>query len=208
MHRTFTNDAAALLVDGVAVAATGANYNVAPPTTAPTLDLVFGASSNQLANFFQGQLDDFSIYVSGNNTGQPGGRDYGAVNLATENDFIRQRLIGIQQGDVNLNGGPPNATDVSIFVANWLSARQVNGVTVGDLTSRMVGDFDFDGVVDLDDAFTLHAGLLAAGAGAGLDFSALGIGVPEPASWLLAAVGLAALAGRWRRPRHFSVNRI
>jgi hypothetical protein len=193
MHRTFTNTAAALYVNGVAVAATNNDYN----TGAAAGNLVVGASTDQTTNFFQGQLDNFSIYVSGNNSTQTGGADWGAVNLAVDNDYIRQQLIGKPAGDVDLSGalGP---SDVTTFVANWRTTKQVNGVTVGDLSTRTKGDLDIDGDVDLDDAFALHLALLGAGAG-GLDFSLLGAGVPEPCSLVLVGCGLIGLIGFRRR---------
>ena len=192
MHRTFTNTAGVLLVNGVAVAATPNDYDAGFNLATTAKNLVFGANVDQAANFFAGQLDNFSIYISGNNSAQINGANWGEVNLATENDYIRQQLVGKPVGDVNLSGAL-DAADVTAFVANWLSAKVVNGVTVGDLTTRAKGDFDFSGVVNLDDAFTLHQALIGAGAG-GLDFSLLGANVPEPSSLLLAACSCAALA--------------
>jgi len=200
MHQTFTNTAGVLLVNGVAVAATPNDYDAGfnPATTAK--NLTFGANVDQNANFFAGQLDNFSFYVAGNNSTQTNGANWGDVNLATDNDYIRQQMTGKPAGDANLDG-VLNPTDVTWFVTNWLSTKQVNGVTVGDLTTRGKGDFDFNGVVNLDDAFTLHQALLGAGAG-GLDFSLLGASVPEPGSLLLAACGGAALVCGSRRRRN------
>ena len=179
-HRTFTNTAAILYVDGVAVAGTTSDYN----TGFAAGNIVYGANLNQSANFFQGQIDNSVIAVSGNNTAQ-GGQNYGEVDLRTDNDFIRQRLIGKPVGDVDLSGAVgPN--DVTVFVANWLKTKQVGGVTTGDMTTRMIGDLNLNGTVDIDDAFALHQGLSAAGMG-GLDFSLLGAGVPEPSSFVLVA---------------------
>jgi hypothetical protein len=60
-----------LYINGVAVAITEADYNAA----AATGNIVFGASLDQSANFFTGQLDDFTIGISGDNTGQTGGQN-------------------------------------------------------------------------------------------------------------------------------------
>lgn len=197
MHRTFTNTAGVLLVNGVAVAATSNDYDAGFNPATSAKNLTFGANVDQDANFFAGQLDNFSFYVAGNNSGVTNGANWGQVNLAVENDYIRQQLIGKPAGDANLDG-VFNSTDVSWFVTNWLSTKQVGGVTVGDLTTRAKGDFDFNGVVNLDDAFILHQALLGAGAG-GLDFSLLGANVPEPSCLLLAAFGVAALGMVRRR---------
>jgi hypothetical protein len=186
------------LVNGIAVAATPSGYSTAAQAAAD-LPIVFAAGINQTSNFFAGQLDDFVIGVAGNNAGQPGGRDYGPVNLAIDNAFIRQNLGGVNAGDINRDGSV-NSTDVNTFVANWRRAQQVNGVTVGDLNSRLFGDLNMNGTVDIDDAYTLHFALRSAGVGAGLDFGLLGVSVPEPSSLAIAALGLAAVGMRRRRP--------
>jgi hypothetical protein len=191
MHRTFgANGGAVLYVNGIAVAATPNGYSTGfHPVGSPNLAIVFGAGLNQTSNFYQGQLDEFLLGVAGNNTGQAGGRDYGAFNLATDNQFVAQNLTGVDPGDINRDG-MVNSTDVNTFVSNWRRIQQVNGVTVGDLNSRLVGDLNMNGTVDIDDAYTLHFALRSGGVGAGLDFSLLGVSVPEPGS-----VALLALAG-------------
>jgi hypothetical protein len=64
---------------------------------------------------------------------------------------------------------------------------------VGDLNSRLFGDLNMNGTVDIDDAYTLHFALRSAGVAAGLDFNLLGVLVPEPASALLWVLGLTAV---------------
>jgi hypothetical protein len=200
MHRTFgAGGGAVLLVNGIAAAATPNGFATGNQAGS-ALDLVLGAGLNQTSNFFQGQLDDFVLGVAGNNAGQPGGRNYGALNLATDNAFIRQNLTGVNAGDINRDGAVNN-TDVSTFVTNWRRSQQLNGVTVGDLNSRLFGDLNMNGTVDIDDAYTLHFALRSAGAGAGLDFSLLGVSVPEPSSFLLLTFGLAACGLAWRQYR-------
>jgi hypothetical protein len=198
MHRTFTNASAVLYVNGVAVAGTTNAYN----TTALAANIVFGASTDQSTNFFQGQLDNFAISVAGDNSATSGGKNYGTVNLATDNDFIRQTLVGKPAGDVDLSGSiGPN--DVTVFVANWLKSKQVNGITVGDITTRALGDLNFNGIVDIDDAYILHHALVGAGAGA-LDaslLSGIGLSAPEPSSIVLALFSLAGVCGFVRRSR-------
>jgi hypothetical protein len=191
MHRTFgSGGGAALYVNGIAVVATNQGYATGDQTGA-NLDIIIGAGLNRTSNFFSGQLDEMTIGVAGNNTGQAGGRDYGNFTLATDNDYVRQNLTGVNPGDINRDGSV-NTTDINTFIANWRRVQQVNGVTVGDLNSRLFGDLNMNGTVDIDDAYTLHAALRAAG-GAGLDFSALG-SIPEPGGALLVISGFAALA--------------
>jgi hypothetical protein len=202
-HRTFgSGGGAALYVDGIAVAATPNAYPTGDQA-GPALNLVIGAGGGgldltMLTNFFSGQLDDFSVGVAGDNSGSTGGRDYGDFDLATDNEFVAQDLAGVNAADINRDTLVDD-TDVGIFVTNWLREQQVDGVTVGDLNSRAFGDLNMNGVVDLDDAFTLHAGLLAAGVGSGLDFSLLGATVPEPSAIILLLGGLTVIACRRRR---------
>jgi hypothetical protein len=201
MQRSFQGDAV-LYVNGLGVAHTTNNTDTSTEAANPA-NLVFGAGQNKTSEFFAGQLDNWNFYVSGDNatqTGPPAGMDWGAVDLATENDFIRQTLeaAGNKLGDVNLDNSV-DEDDVAVFIANWLSEKEINGFEFGDLETRMRGDFDFDGEVDLDDALVLRNGLLAAGSGAVFDLSGLG-SVPEPGSLVLLATGLAAVFG-WRRRR-------
>jgi hypothetical protein len=193
MHHTIgAGGGAALLVNGIAVAATPNGYSTAGQPAAD-LPIVFGAGLNKTSNFFAGQLDDFVLGVAGNNTGQAGGRNYGALTPATDNAFIRQNLAGVNPGDINRDG-MVNSTDINTLVTNWRkNPKRVNGVAVGDLDTRLSGDLNMNGTVDIDDAFALHNALRAAGAGAGLDFALLGVSIPEPGSFAMAALGMAVL---------------
>jgi hypothetical protein len=196
MHRTFgAGGGAALLVNGIAVAATPNGYSTAGQPAAD-LPIVFGAGLNKSSNFFAGQLDDFVLGVAGNNTGQLGGRDYLALTPATDNAFIRQNLMGVNPGDINRDG-MVNNTDANTLITNWRRAQRVNGVVVGDLNSRLFGDLNMNGMVDIDDAFAVHFGLRAAGVASGLDFGLLG--VPEPSSFVLTVFAMAAFGLARRR---------
>ncbi len=203
MHRTFgSGQGAALYVNGIAVAATNQGYATGDQAGA-ALDIIIGAGLNRTSNFFQGQLDEMTIGVAGSNPpGEPGGRNYGNFTLATDNDFVRQNLVGVNPGDINRDS-LVNTVDINTFITNWRRVQQVNGVTVGDLNSRLFGDLNMNGTVDIDDAFTLHAALRAGGSGAGLDFSLLG-SIPEPSGALLLISGFATLAlARKRQLRRY-----
>ena len=59
-----------------------------------------------------------------------------------------------------------NSADVNIFVTHWLSQNVVSGLVIGDLTSRMNGDLNFDGFVNLADWDILNDAHPGAGAAA------------------------------------------
>jgi hypothetical protein len=59
---------------------------------------------------------------------------------------------------------------------------------------------NYDGIVDLKDAYIVHQGLIGAGSAAGLDFSLLGSSLPEPTGAALAAIAMLFVAsGTGRR---------
>jgi hypothetical protein len=208
MQRTFTDTAAALYVNGVVVHATEDNYDNTPDTPAPPgvhPDIIVGAGNDRASNFFQGRVDHVSLSVSGNNSttaaggGLPAGQNWGDVDLRVDNDWIRNELIGINIGDVDVSGGDPDPTDIAVFKANWLHEQEFNGRQIGDWNSRVLGDLDIDGDIDLNDALILRNGFLAAGAGAVFDAAFANLPVPEPTSALLAVCGALAAAGIRRR---------
>jgi len=202
MQRSFEGDAV-LYVNGIGVAHTTNNVDTTPTEAGDNYNMVFGAGMDKVSNFFAGQVDDWNFGVNGNNAataasaGLPAGMNWGAVDMAVDNDFIKVTLAaaGNKLGDVNIDGSV-NQTDVNIFVTNWQTRRTINGFQFGDLNSRDGGDFDFDGDVDLNDAIVLRNGLLIAGSGASFDLGSL---VPEPTSVVLALFGLASVAGVRRR---------
>jgi hypothetical protein len=86
--------------------------------------------------------------------------------------------------------------DVDLFVDNWLYQKVVGNQVIGDLETRMKGDFNFDGYVNLADWEILNE---LAPPGAGAAAWAMIQGIPEPNSLVLAA--LTALGGLVRRRR-------
>lgn len=206
-----------LYVNGVVVAVETQNYTTNPGagTSAAAIaqqgwnyNFVLGAGVDKASNFFQGQLDNWNVGVSGTSnagtqvkTGTPTpavvlpAEAFGNFDPAVDNDFIKQALASAVLGDVNLDGNVTQA-DVDTFKQWWRTTKVVSGVTVFDLETRKRGDLDFNGVINLDDAFILREGLLAAGSGAVLDLSSL---VPEPTSVMLAVFGMLSLVGVRRR---------
>jgi hypothetical protein len=135
------------------------------------------------------------------------GKDWGQLSLNVDNDWIaveleRRRVLAgaasIPDTDLNFDGSV-TAADATIFIANWRSRNLVSGIQVGDWNSRQKGDFNYDGITNLADAFLIHEALFAGGSGTGLDFAALGSSVPEPASWALIMMGMLAIGIRKRR---------
>ncbi|HEX6963189.1 MAG TPA: PEP-CTERM sorting domain-containing protein [Lacipirellula sp.] len=191
-----SNYGGALLVNGVAVAASGAVHTDSNFQLYSFNEGALSIGSNQAGdgNFYHGILDDVRLFFWGNNSresappgegnsGNRNGRDWGDLNLAEDNDWIANELadLGVTSpADVNLDGSV-NMTDVAAFIPDFGSVRVVDNLQVGDWISRQNGDLNFDGAVDLNDAFILNDGLIGAGFTTGLDFSLLdGDLVPEP----------------------------
>jgi hypothetical protein len=212
----------ALLVNGVAVRAASTFYD---PSTLPlsigaSLTLDGSGQPQNTTNFYKGQLDDVRIFFWGDNSDELGddgavggtntavnsrnadGQNWGPLDLSVDNDWIRQRLatLGVTDpADVDLSGGAVNAADEAAFRTHWRKVQTINNVQVGDWNSRQQGDLNYDGIVNLGDAFILHEALQAAGL-SGLNFAALG-GVPEPSACALLLAGLACWGGNRRRHR-------
>ena len=202
----------ALYVNGVAVIAT----SLSQAFDANSTPLSVGSNQAVDGNFYKGVLDDVRLFLWGDNTGQDSGdgrlgQNWGTLDLSVDNDWIAQKLASLgvtNPADVNLNGsvfgdgtGPAATDDVTAFVQGWRSKRLVMDVQVGDWISRQQGDLNYDGIVDLKDAYILRQGLIAAG-GAGFDFSLLDGGVPEPSTallWRWASVSSALANGDGER---------
>jgi hypothetical protein len=182
-----------LYVNGEAVAAAGGGYTGCTPgpnvfcqplgVGATVTQSGFGFSS---ADHFNGIIDDLELFVLGFNAAD----NYGQFDLATDNDYVAafapSNPLDLTD-DNNLT-----MADVDAFVDGWLSSKTVNGIRVGDLETRMVGDFNYDGIVDLRDWALLNNASPALGAAA-----LAGIrGVPEPAGWLLAITLLVWIGSR------------
>ncbi|HEX6961136.1 MAG TPA: PEP-CTERM sorting domain-containing protein, partial [Lacipirellula sp.] len=194
----------ALLVNGVAVVASNTFFD--PDTTG------FSIGSNQAHdnNFYAGALDEVRVFLWGNNShrdaadantvrGYLGGANWGTLNLAEDNDWIKQKLASLgvtSPGDVDLNG-VINAADATAFVSHWRKVFTVDGLQVGDWNSRQEGDLDFSGDVDLADAYIAHAALDAVGLA--LNFELLSAPVPEPSVLALVALGVAGFGIARRR---------
>jgi hypothetical protein len=195
------NGNGAMLVNGVAV---GAYLGAAE---ADLTELSIGANQAGDGNFYKGLIDDVHMFIWGDNRfpapygGGVDGRDFGTLFLGTDNEWIAGQLNTLgatDPGDANLDGSVSNA-DISTLVDNWGTQRLVGGVQVGDWVSRQDGDLNYDGVVDLNDAYMLNGRLIATGAGA-LDFSVFtgGASVPEPATMIVLGVAGVAFALRRR----------
>ncbi len=152
-----------MYVNGNAVAAANGSYagedNPALEETAP---LVIGANTGTglqpgLLNRFQGLVDDLEMFVMGLN----GAKDYGEFVFERDNKYAAF-FRPVNAADLTGNNIVDMA-DVDIFVDNWLFQNRLNwtqtvqgvveprSLVVGDLSSRMKGDFNYDGSVNLAD---------------------------------------------------------
>jgi hypothetical protein len=198
-----SNVGGVLLVNGVAVAARNTAYEFLENNL-----LTVGGrqvtQSDPLTDPYRGLLDNIEVFLWG--TSSANAANYGPLNLGVDNEWIAQQLAGKNPADVNLDGvvsgngtGPAATDDVTKLIQGYRSRRLVGGVQVGDWMSRQLGDLNFDGIVDLADAYILRQGLVSA-TGFVLDLSVLnGVGVPEPSSLALAAGSIALVAARRRR---------
>lgn len=196
-----SNVGGVLLVNGVAVAA----RNDAVEFSAAQLLTIGGSRVTQdlsMTNPFRGVIDDVKISVWG--TSSTNGTNYGTFNLAADNEWIATQLAGKPLADVNLDGivsgngaGPAATDDITKMLQGWGTKKLVNGIQFGDWITRQQGDLNFDGEVDLHDAFMLRQAFK----GLGLDFnmSLFTAAVPEPNAAMLAAIGLLAIGRRRRR---------
>ena len=105
-------------------------------------------------------------------------------------------------GDLNLDGTPGTAADITAFVAGW---RYNNGTGAGTITSWKNGDVTHDGKTDVNDFLRFRSGL-APGAGdelTALMSSYISGGVPEPstAMLILGPAVVFALRARCRCPK-------
>ena len=79
-----------------------------------------------------------------------------------------------------------------------MKKRLVNGIQIGDMTSRGQGDLNLDGITNIQDLLLLQNALI--GAGLGTITSAELAGVPEPSTIMLAMLAAVTFAQR-RKPR-------
>jgi hypothetical protein len=193
-----------LYVNGVGVAARQSNYTTSDAANA--FSLVVGADTGDTAptlgdsDRFKGVADELEMFVWGStydaNTNTV--TNLGQFSFATDNAYAASHLTGVA-GDVNQSGGVTQA-DVDAFVSNWQFQKLVNNVQVGDLTTILKGDLNFDGITNLSDMAMLRAAIAGSGSGSSFDLTALNnLSVPEPGTYLLGAMALAGLMATVRR---------
>lgn len=185
-----------MYINGKAVArASGVYAGEDNPANEETTPLVIGANTSTAPfqigaiNRFQGLVDDLEMSVMGLNAVA----DYGDFVFERDNKyaaFFKPTNPADVNGDNIING-----TDVTTFASHWLSQNVVNGLAIGDLTSRLNGDLNYDGFVNLADWDILNDAHPAAAAAA---MALIQAQVPEPTSVVLALIGLIAW-GQCRR---------
>ena len=86
-QRTFNSLSAGLYVNGELVLLTPVGdppyFAAAAAAAGADLDIVFGANLAGTGNFFTGQMDNFRLLISGDNSGlTANGENYGEVDLS------------------------------------------------------------------------------------------------------------------------------
>jgi hypothetical protein len=181
-----------MFINGNAVAIGGAQSDYAADQLT---NLTVGSNTAGDGEFYSGIIDDLRMFVLGITDA---GLNYGSFNFAADNAYAASTVSGIKgvAGDVSNNGslGPEDKT---AFIAGWMQTRLVNGVQIGDMMSRSQGDLNLDGITNVKDLLLLQNALVGAGMGT---ITAAELGVPEPATALLAiAAALPFIGRRYRR---------
>jgi hypothetical protein len=157
--------------------------------------LTVGSKTTVDGEFYSGIVDDLRMSVFGTTTN---GWNYGSYNFAADNAYAASPVSGIKgvAGDVT-NNGVLDGADKTAFVAGWMQKRLVNGIQVGDMTSRGQGDLNLDGITNIQDLLLLQNALIGAGMGP-ITADELS-GVPEPTTALLAVLVTLPLVVARRR---------
>jgi len=204
-----------LYVNGVAEAAATGSYqgedvpnDEIAPVNQDNSPLVIGANSSEspftlaATSYYRGVVDDLQMFVMGLNTTS----DRGEFQFDRDNKYaahFKPTNVADLTGDNAIT-----MADVTIFANHWLDEKVLTwtqggtqrSLAVGDLSSRMIGDFNYDGRVNLSDWAILNTANPAMAAAA----MAMIQSVPEPAAITLGAIALTTLAGTRRRVRNKS----
>lgn len=184
-------------------------------TDAEVLDRNLGSSTPEDDFYFHGVVDDLEMFVMGlNDNDNLDG--IGNNQLNDWGEYVFQRDNGYAQAfapavDGDLNGDDMvSEADASLFVSNWLFENRLQSIDpfdesvtsrlVGDLSTRALGDFNYNGKVDLEDWAILNNANPAAGAFAMRLISSTQ--VPEPSTTVLVgfAAAMTLVRDRIRRP--------
>ena len=205
------NNGSIFYIDGVAVGAATGRYNVEvvvndDQTGLPILDdldtspLVIGASTGNPTfgddHYFRGVVDDLEMFVMGLNSSEV----FPDYVFEEDNGYAKVYKPALE-ADVD-GDGSVNLTDATTFANNWLSENRLtvndNGdfLLVGDLNSRLKGDLDYNGIVDLADWAILNNANPGVAIAAARAIS--GLTIPEP-STLVTTLCLLAVPALLRK---------
>ncbi|TWT76045.1 PEP-CTERM motif protein [Posidoniimonas polymericola] len=172
-------------------------------TDADSLDRNLNSSTPDDDRYYHGVVDDLEMFVMGlNDNDNIGGggdnvlNDWGEWYLPRDNQYA-QAFAPAVDGDLN-GDNLVTLADANLFASNWLAEKTISSVDpfdgfvtsrrIGDLETRALGDFNYDGLVDLNDWAVLNNANPAAGVAA---MRLITGAVPEPNSSLL----VLAIAG-------------